>query len=55
MITIRDDGTGFAPGASSGYGLQNMLDRARLLNGRLDIDSKLGRGTSITLKIPWMD
>jgi signal transduction histidine kinase len=55
MITIRDDGTGFAPGASSGYGLQNMLDRARLLNGRLDIDSKLGRGTSITLEIPWMD
>jgi signal transduction histidine kinase len=54
-LTIRDDGTGFPSDSSSGYGLQNMRDRARLLNGSLDIDSKPGRGTKITLQIPWMD
>ena len=54
-ITIHDDGTGFTSGASSGYGLQNMLDRARLLNGTLEIDPQLGKGTSITLQVPWMD
>ena len=54
-ITIRDDGTGFASVSSSGYGLQNMRDRARLLNGSLEIDSKPGRGTKITLQLPWMD
>jgi signal transduction histidine kinase len=54
-ITIHDDGTGFTSIASSGYGLQNMLDRARLLNGTLEIDPKIGKGTSITLQIPWMD
>jgi signal transduction histidine kinase len=54
-ITIRDDGTGLASVSSSGYGLQNMRDRARLLNGSLEIDSKPGRGTKITLQLPWMD
>lgn len=54
-ITIKDDGAGFTPGSSTGYGLQNMRDRARLLNGTLEIDPVIGKGTSITLKIPWMD
>lgn len=54
-IAIRDDGTGFPSDSSSGYGLQNMRDRARLLNGSFEVDSKPGRGTTITLQIPWMD
>ena len=54
-ITIHDDGIGFVPGPSAGYGLQNMHDRARLLNGELEINSKPGKGTQITLEIPWMD
>jgi signal transduction histidine kinase len=54
-ITIKDDGVGFAASSPSGYGLQNMRDRARLLNGTLEIDSKVGKGTSITLEIPWID
>jgi signal transduction histidine kinase len=32
-----------------------MQDRARLLNGTLEINSKPGKGTQITLEIPWMD
>jgi signal transduction histidine kinase len=54
-LTIHDDGIGFVPGTSTGYGLQNMHDRARLLNGTLEINSKPGKGTQITLVIPWMD
>jgi signal transduction histidine kinase len=52
-ITIHDDGVGFLPGSSSGHGLQNMQDRARLLNGALEIDTKSGKGTTINLEIPW--
>lgn len=55
IISIKDDGNGFVPGPSAGHGLQNMRDRARLLNGTLEIDSKIGKGTQITLKIPWED
>ncbi|KAF0108062.1 MAG: two-component sensor histidine kinase [Anaerolineaceae bacterium] len=54
-IAIKDDGNGFIPGSSSGYGLQNMRDRARLLNSRLEINAKPGQGSQITLEIPWMD
>jgi signal transduction histidine kinase len=52
-ITIRDDGVGFASRPDAGYGLQNMRDRARLLNGALEIDSAVGK--TVTLEIPWMD
>lgn len=55
IISIKDDGNGFVTGSSSGHGLQNMRDRARLLNGALEIDSKPGKGTQITLEIPWKD
>jgi signal transduction histidine kinase len=54
-ITINDDGVGFTPGTSSGYGLRNMRDRARLLNGTLEIETKPGKGTTVTLEIPWED
>jgi signal transduction histidine kinase len=55
QFRIKDDGIGFVENASSGYGLQNMRDRARLLNGTLEIDSKPGKGTTVTLEIPWTD
>lgn len=54
-IVVKDDGSGFTPVPSSGYGLRNMRDRARLLNGTLEIDTKPGKGTTITLEIPWED
>jgi signal transduction histidine kinase len=54
-IAVNDDGVGFTPGTSSGYGLRNMLDRARLLNGTLGVDTKPGKGTTVTLEIPWED
>lgn len=51
-ITIHDDGAGFTLDSSTGYGLRNMHDRAHLLNGTLEIDTKPGKGTVITLEIP---
>lgn len=54
-IKIKDDGVGFRPGSPSGYGLRNMRDRARLLDGSLETETKPGKGTTITLEIPWVD
>jgi len=56
ILTIVDDGDGFAPGGnSSGYGLRDMRDQARLLGGELAIESIPGKGTKILLTAPWED
>jgi signal transduction histidine kinase len=50
VIRVCDDGAGFVrDGVRSGNGLKNMEDRAARINGRLDIDSAPGKGTTITL------
>lgn len=54
-LAIRDDGSGLGRQSESGYGMRNMRDRARLLGGRLEIQSKKGAGTTVTLDIPWKD
>lgn len=54
-VSIKDDGTGIAPNAQPGYGLRNMRDRARLLNGDLRFSEPSHKGTTITLEIPWID
>jgi signal transduction histidine kinase len=54
-ISIKDDGTGYDANAQAGYGIRNMRDRARLLNGELNILGVEGRGTIVTLDIPWQD
>ncbi len=55
VLVIRDDGRGIGRNSSDGYGTRNMRDRARLLGGSLDIQSKKGGGTRVTLDIPWKD
>lgn len=53
LLTIEDNGIGFDPDAvSSAGGLHNMQERARVLNGRLQIDSAEGRGTRVCLAVP---
>ena len=55
-LQVMDYGVGFDPevvlanGASSG--LSGMRERARLLGGELTIESGLGKGTRITIKLP---
>lgn len=53
QLTVRDNGRGFAPGPEQeGYGLRNIQDRARLVGGRISINSQPGQGTTITLTMP---
>ncbi len=59
VALVRDQGPGFdVEKTISGYdersslGMQNMRERARLIDGELRIDSARGRGTCITLIVP---
>jgi signal transduction histidine kinase len=53
QIEIKDDGIGIPHEPKSGYGLRNMNDRARLLNGNLTFTNS--KGTTVTLTLPWVD
>ncbi|MBF0196495.1 MAG: hypothetical protein HQL32_02240 [Planctomycetes bacterium] len=51
--SIQDDGKGFQLGVKSyGMGLRNINERASILGGKLDIESELGQGTSISFQLP---
>jgi len=53
QIKILDDGMGLSTDARNGYGLRNMRDRARLLNGNIDFENN--KGLVVTLTVPWKD
>jgi signal transduction histidine kinase/streptogramin lyase len=55
-LTVSDDGAGFDPGqlgTSGGLGLIMMRERASQLNGTFAFESAPGRGTTITVAIPF--
>jgi signal transduction histidine kinase len=52
-LEIQDNGHGLPVDYVLGYGLRNMHDRARLLGGELSIDSLPGRGTTVSVDVPW--
>ena len=56
VVTVSDDGVGFDPEGTfldgAGLGLVGMEERARLVGGTLQIDSRRDEGTEITLRIP---
>jgi GAF domain-containing protein len=49
-VAVRDDGTGGAN--PRGHGLVGMSDRAAALDGWLEIDSPVGRGTLLAATLP---
>jgi signal transduction histidine kinase len=56
-LCVKDDGTGFEPARPNGgggdhFGLEIMRERAQRIGGTLDIRSRPGAGTTITLVIP---
>lgn len=58
-LSVRDDGKGFdvasveeAYAQRGSLGLLNMKERAELARAKLTIDSKIGKGTKVTLVIP---
>lgn len=57
-ITIEDNGQGFCREemynrSAMGTGLHNIMSRVEYLKGRMDIDTKEGRGTTIFIDIPY--
>jgi signal transduction histidine kinase len=52
-LIIHDDGIGFDPASrASGIGLHGMREQANHLRGHLEIDSRPGQGTTLTLTLP---
>jgi signal transduction histidine kinase len=57
LAEVRDEGPGFDPTAvrpdrGRHVGLGLLRERARLSGGSLDIDSRRGEGTTLTLRLP---
>lgn len=52
LLDIRDNGQGFNPGSSQGYGLRLMNERLRSLEGTLEIESTPGAGTALSATLP---
>ena len=50
-MQIADDGVGGADPAA-GSGLHGLRDRVDALDGRLELDSPPGAGTTLTVEIP---
>jgi signal transduction histidine kinase len=56
LITVEDDGRGFDvenTESKNGFGLIGLKERTLLLNGVFSIESKIGEGTRIKVKIPF--
>lgn len=55
-ISFKDNGKGFdVESAIKGQGLMNMKKKSDFINAQLNIDSKVGFGTSITITAPCLD
>ena len=52
VITVGDDGKGFDPTRSEGFGLSGMRERVQGLGGAFVLESAPGEGTRITVRIP---
>jgi signal transduction histidine kinase len=55
-LTIADDGVGFDPGRRLGsghFGLANLRGRAAAIAGTLSIESGVGNGTRIIVRLPF--
>jgi PAS domain S-box-containing protein len=55
ILKVKDNGSGISSASlekSEGFGLSNMRTRASQIDGKLDIQTAAGRGTSIVLTVP---
>src|SRR5262249_41637011 len=51
LVEVEDDGEGGAR-LDGGSGLRGLLDRVETLDGHLEVDSRLGRGTLVRAALP---
>ncbi len=49
---IEDDGVGFTEPSGEGLGLIGMRERVGLLDGRFEVESRSGHGTTIVAEVP---
>ena len=58
VLIVEDDGRGYDPeeevsaGSHKGMGVVNMRERAALSGGSLEMESSLGAGTTIFVRVP---
>lgn len=53
VLILEDDGVGLDPSAiGNGLGLRNLQDRARILQGSIDLSPRKPSGTVATLRVP---
>jgi signal transduction histidine kinase len=53
LLTVGDDGVGFAEQSGRGSGLANLEQRAVALGGSCEVVSVLGEGTTVTWRLPY--
>lgn len=51
-VVVEDDGCGFSPRASLGYGLTGIRERVRALGGQMIIGPRKSGGTRLEIRIP---
>jgi signal transduction histidine kinase len=51
-VRVSDDGRGFDPDRSRGLGILGMEERVKRLGGTFSIESKPGRGATVTAELP---
>jgi PAS domain S-box-containing protein len=54
-LAVHDAGNGFEPEQAfkkCGIGLSSMRERLKLVNGKFSVNSELGRGTTISARVP---
>jgi signal transduction histidine kinase len=55
VLQVKDNGSGISRAGlekSEGFGLSNMRTRASQIDGKLDIQTAAGHGTSVILTVP---
>ncbi len=54
LVRVEDDGVGYkVKNEKKGIGLKNITSRVRKMNGTVDIKSKIGKGTTLMVNIPY--
>ena len=51
-LSIQDDGRGFQPEQDRGMGLLGMQERASHLGGTFTVETRVGKGTAISVVLP---
>ena len=54
ILEVSDNGKGFEVDLvrAQGYGLGNMVNRAKKINARLKVHSQISKGTSVVIEVP---